>query len=310
MAEKFLSQEQYVWLKQNYPELLDPEKQRTLVDVIGSYTQRVLELLPDELCPEFTSNGPDVLLQHSEYVGRKVIEVLELETKDIETEKQLGTFFLSEILGNRSGQRIWRSADSERIFEYTLLDHGDTSIRCIYSDTGVRGYLSFSQIVYPFVAALLLYIKSIDPTGETLAKWSWQESFFNGRNFWKWSRLSIIPYEEWGPIWYSLGETLFDSVPTDIKDELYFSLMNKQPCFPVLDSEKKELSFYVRDPEGTIQIGHLWLFRNDFVIKEADVENMFLALCHLVARDPNEILYGIMKYFPEYYQGLVNDKTK
>lgn len=37
---------------------------------------------------------------------------------------------------------------------------------------------------------------------------------------------------------------------------------------------------------------------------------MFLVLCQLVAKDPNEILYGIMKYFPEYYQWLAGDKTE
>ena len=63
------------------------------------------------------------------------------------------------------------------------------------------------------------------------------------------------------------------------------------------------LSFYVEHSEGHTQIGRR-KFRNDFILQAQDLEGMFKATAHLVARDWKELLYGIMEYFPYYYKTI------
>lgn len=89
MSEKYLSSQEYSVLQRDFSSLFDEINRGKLIDVIGSYPSKVLALLPDELCPEFTSNAPEVLREHSEYVGRKVSALLGLGVNDIMTEKQL-----------------------------------------------------------------------------------------------------------------------------------------------------------------------------------------------------------------------------
>ncbi len=186
MSEKFLSSAEYLVLQSDYPELFDGKKRRELVDVIGSYHQKIADCLPENLYPYFPGSEREVVLQYPEYVGKRVLEVLNLSEVTLEREKQIGSFYLSEILRDRSGMRIWRSADTERVFSYDVSIHGDTIVFCTDTDTEVQGYLSFYQSVHQLITSLLLYVRSIDPMGgNTLGKWDWQKAFFSGGNPWK-----------------------------------------------------------------------------------------------------------------------------
>lgn len=98
MLEKFLSSAEYSVLQRDFPDLFDQEKRRNLVDVIGYYHQKIIDCLPDDLHPYFPGSEREVILKHTEYVGKRVLEVLNLLETTLEREKQIGFFFLSEIL--------------------------------------------------------------------------------------------------------------------------------------------------------------------------------------------------------------------
>lgn len=297
----FLSADQYRWLVDACPQLVLPETHRTLQRTIGTYHSRVLECLPDELHPDFPWREREILLQHSEYVGERAREILDLP--DTGKDRELWFFYLSEIMRNHTSHQIWRSRDTERIYSYELRDHGDTMVYCDNAWTEKRWYLSLCQSIYPLIISLLLHVRSFDPEGvNTLWSWNWENALFQYPNPWKRGLKWLIPFDEDGRQ-HSLGDELYEALPTWI-DGLSFSLQNRAACFPILDKTTGTLSFYVSNPDGEVEIGALGKFSAPFILKKEDIEPMFLAVCRLVARDPREVLYGIMRYFPDYYKGV------
>lgn len=166
--------------------MVDRTNFENLQDVIGTYAARILEIFPENQQEINSWEAHEFILQNLSPVGYKVAELLSISVVGEPTAKNIGQYYMTEIVRNRYDQNTWRSQDGALVYDYTLLDHGDTSIGCINSETNKSEYLSFTQSIYPFALSLAAFIHAIDPTGEnTLRKWNWEDSFFHKPNYWK-----------------------------------------------------------------------------------------------------------------------------
>lgn len=186
MSLKHLTLEEYQTLSTKYPAVVNTSNFERLQKSIGTYAAQILEIFPTEQQDMNSWEANEYILEHISIVGFKVGEILGLTVNSPDAASQLGTYYMTEVLRNRRDQRMWRSHDGELVYDYVLLDHGDTSIGCINPQTNRSEYLGFTQSIYPFALALAAFIHTFDPTGEnTLGKWDWEDTYFNKPNFWK-----------------------------------------------------------------------------------------------------------------------------